>query len=91
MPFFSIIIPVFNKERFVAKTLKSVLSQSFIDFEIIIINDGSTDKSEVEILAITDERILYFLKENEGVAVARNLGIGKASADYICFLDADDG
>lgn len=90
MPFFSIIIPVFNKERFVAKTLKSVLSQSFIDFEIIIINDGSTDKSEAEILAITDERILYFLKENEGVAVARNLGIGKASADYICFLDADD-
>jgi glycosyltransferase involved in cell wall biosynthesis len=90
MPFFSIIIPVFNKERFVAKTLKSVLSQSFTDYEIIVINDGSTDKSEAEILSITDDRILYISKENEGVAVARNLGIEKASADYICFLDADD-
>lgn len=90
MPFFSIIIPVFNKERFVAKTLKSVLSQSFTDFEIIVINDGSTDKSEAEILAITDDRIHYFSKENEGVAVARNHGIVKAVADYICFLDADD-
>lgn len=90
MPRFSIIIPVFNKETFVAKTIKSVLSQTFADFEIIIINDGSTDKSEAEILAIADERILYFSKENEGVAVARNFGISKASANYICFLDADD-
>lgn len=90
MPRFSIIIPVFNKEMFVAKTIKSVLSQTFSDFEIIVINDGSTDKSEAEILSITDERIRYFSKENEGVAVARNFGISKASADYICFLDADD-
>ena len=90
MPSFSILIPVFNKEKFVAKTIKSVLSQTFADFEIIVINDGSTDKSEAEILAIADERIRYFSKKNEGVAVARNIGIAKASADYICFLDADD-
>lgn len=90
MPRFSILIPVFNKEKFVAKTIKSVLSQSFADFEIIVINDGSTDKSETEILALTDKRIHYLLKENEGVSVARNLGIEKASAEYICFLDADD-
>ena len=90
MPRFSIVIPVFNKEKFVAKTLKSVLSQTFADFEIIVINDGSTDKSEAEILAVVDERIRYFSKKNEGVAVARNFGISKASADYICFLDADD-
>jgi glycosyltransferase involved in cell wall biosynthesis len=90
MPYFSIIIPVFNKEMFVAKTIKSVLSQTFSDFEIIIINDGSTDESEAEILAIKDERINYFSKKNEGVAAARNYGIAKASADYICFLDADD-
>lgn len=90
MPRFSIIIPVFNKEKFVAKTIKSVLSQTFTDFEIIIINDGSTDKSESEILAITNERILYFSKKNEGVAVARNFGISKAVSNYICFLDADD-
>ncbi len=90
MPCFSIIIPVFNKEKFVSKTIKSVLSQTFSDFEIIVINDGSNDTSESEILAITDDRILYFSKENEGVAVARNFGIAKASAKYVCFLDADD-
>ena len=90
MPFFSIIIPVFNKERFVAKTLKSVLNQTFSDFEIIIINDGSTDQSETEILTHKDPKIHYFSKANEGVAIARNIGIEKARGEYICFLDADD-
>lgn len=90
MPYFSIVIPVYNKERFVAETLKSVLNQSFTDFEIIIINDGSTDKSEAKILDFNDDRIRYFSKENEGVAVARNFGIEKAASDYICFLDSDD-
>jgi glycosyltransferase involved in cell wall biosynthesis len=90
MPFFSIIIPVFNKERFVAKTLKSVLNQSFTDFEIIIVNDGSTDESEAKILSHKDSRIHYFSKSNEGVAIARNFGIEKAQGEYICFLDADD-
>lgn len=90
MPYFSIVIPVFNKERFVAKTLKSVLVQGFSDFEIIIVNDGSTDDSEAKIKAFNDSRIRYFSKENEGVAVTRNFGIEKATADFICFLDADD-
>lgn len=90
MPFFSIVIPVFNKEKFVAKTINSVLAQTFIDYEIILINDGSTDKSDVEILQFDDARIRYFSKPNEGVAVARNFGIAKATAAYICFLDADD-
>jgi glycosyltransferase involved in cell wall biosynthesis len=90
MPYFSIVIPVFNKEKFVPKTLESVLGQSFADFEIIIVNDGSTDESEARILEFTDNRIKYFSKKNEGVAVARNFGIEKASSDFICFLDADD-
>lgn len=90
MPFFSVIIPVYNKEKFVAKTLKSVLAQTFTDFEIVIVNDGSTDTSEAIIFSIKDPRIRYFSKSNEGVSVARNFGIEKASADYICFLDADD-
>ncbi|MCF6130448.1 glycosyltransferase [Flavobacterium sp. AS60] len=90
MPRFSVIIPVFNKEKFVAKTIKSVLSQTFTDFEIIILNDGSTDKSEQEILSVTNERIHYFFKQNEGVAKARNFGIEKATGEYLCFLDADD-
>jgi len=90
MPYFSIVIPVYNKEKFVAKTLKSVLDQTFSDFEIILVNDGSTDMSEARILEFEDSRIQYFSKKNEGVAIARNFGIEKASADYICFLDADD-
>ena len=90
MPYFSIIIPVYNKEKFVAKTIESVLSQTFTDYEIIIVNDGSTDKSEAKISVFKDNRIQYYSKKNEGVALARNFGIEKATADYICFLDADD-
>ena len=90
MATFSIIIPVFNKELFVSNTLKSVLSQTFSDFEIIVVNDGSTDDSEEIILTLQDERIRYFYKENEGVAVARNFGILQSKAAFICFLDADD-
>ncbi len=90
MPYFSIVIPVFNKENFVGKTLKSVLNQTYTDFEIIIINDGSTDKSETIIQTFQDDRIHYFSKVNEGVAVARNFGMEKAKCDFICFLDADD-
>jgi len=90
MPYFSIIIPVYNKEKFVAKTIESVLSQTFTDYEIIIVNDGSTDQSEAKISTFKDNRIKYYSKKNEGVALARNFGIEKATADYICFLDADD-
>ncbi|MBF6640095.1 glycosyltransferase family 2 protein [Flavobacterium sp. J49] len=90
MPYFSIVIPVFNKEKFVANTLKSVLSQTLTDYEIIIVNDGSTDNSEAIINSFSDDRIRYFLKENEGVAVARNFGIDKANGAFVCFLDADD-
>lgn len=90
MPFFSVIIPVFNKEQFLEKTLQSVLNQTFSDFEIIIVNDGSTDESETKILKFEDSRIRYFSKPNEGVSMAKNLGIEKSSSDFICFLDADD-
>lgn len=90
MPYFSVVIPVFNKENFIGNTLKSVLSQTFSDYEIIVINDGSTDQSEVIITAFSDQRIQYFLKENQGVAKARNYGLSKAKGDFICFLDADD-
>ncbi|NNT72786.1 glycosyltransferase [Flavobacterium sp. IMCC34852] len=90
MPYFSIVIPVFNKEEFVGNTLKSVLSQTFFDYEIIIVNDGSTDNSEAIINSFSDERIQYFFKKNEGVAAARNFGIDKAKGAFICFLDADD-
>lgn len=90
MPFFSVIIPLFNKEKFIEATLKSVLNQTFIDFEILIINDGSTDNSATIIEEFDDPRIRYFLKENAGVSSARNDGIKKAQSNYITFIDADD-
>ena len=90
MAFFSIIIPLYNKENFIENTLKSVLDQIFTDFEIIIINDGSTDNSHEKVLKFNDSRIQYFYKENEGVSVARNYGISKVKSNYITFIDADD-
>lgn len=84
MPFFSVIIPVYNKASFVGETLKSVLAQTYTDFEIIVINDGSTDTSETVIQGFNDSRIRYYRKANEGVAVARNEGIEKAQGDFIC-------
>ncbi|MDR7370892.1 glycosyltransferase family 2 protein [Flavobacterium aquidurense] len=90
MAFFSIIIPLYNKENFIENTMQSVLNQSFEDFEVIVINDGSTDKSEEKLLQLKDSRIRYYSKENEGVSVTRNFGIEKAQSNYIAFLDADD-
>jgi glycosyltransferase involved in cell wall biosynthesis len=90
MSFFSIIIPVYNKEKFISTTLKSVFNQTFQSFEVIIVNDGSSDNSEQEILKFDDNRIIYYSKQNEGVSKARNFGISKANSEYICFLDADD-
>jgi glycosyltransferase involved in cell wall biosynthesis len=90
MPFFSVIIPLFNKETFIENTLKSVLSQTFMDIEIIIINDGSTDSSEKKVKHFKDTRIRYYSKKNEGVSSTRNFGIEKALSSYICFIDADD-
>jgi len=89
-PYFSIIIPLFNKENFIKKTIESVLNQSFTYFELLIIDDGSTDNSLKKVSEFDDERIKLFTKKNEGVAIARNFGIQKAISTYICFLDADD-
>lgn len=90
MAFFSIIIPLYNKENFIENTMKSVLDQTFQDFEIIVVNDGSTDKSEEKLLQFKDSRIQYFSNQNEGASDARNFGIEKATSEYITFLDADD-
>jgi len=90
MPFFSVVIPLYNKQQFIGNTLKSLLNQTFDDFEILIVNDGSTDKSEAVVQTFSDNRIQYFSQENRGVSAARNVGISNANATYICFLDADD-
>ncbi|SDW89224.1 glycosyltransferase family 2 protein [Flavobacterium degerlachei] len=90
MIYFSVIIPLYNKEKFIEATLRSVLEQSFTDFEILIINDGSTDSSAEIIKKFNDPRIRYFSKENEGVSAARNFGIDKVQGEFIAFIDADD-
>ncbi len=88
----SIIIPVYNCEKYIERCVTSVLNQSFKDFELIIVNDGSTDKTK-EIctdLEKTDVRIKLYNKENGGVSAARNFGLEKATGDYISFMDGDD-
>lgn len=90
MSFFSVVIPLFNKETYIAATIQSVLQQSFFDYEILIVNDGSTDASETIVMGFSDSRINYFVTNNKGAAAARNLGIEKSKSPYIAFLDADD-
>lgn len=90
MPLISVIIPLYNKEKSIQKTIKSVLDQTYGDYEIIIINDGSTDKSEEEALKIDSQKIILLTTENKGVSKARNYGIQKSSGEIIAFLDADD-
>ena len=90
MPFFSIIIPLYNKEKFIENTIRSVLGQSFEDFELIVVNDGSTDKSLELVNKLKDKRIKTYSISNAGVSKARNFGIQKATSKLIVFLDADD-
>lgn len=88
----SVIIPLYNKAPYVAKTLESVKNQTFTDYECIIVNDGSTDNSAeiVERLTINDERFRLLDQENAGVSAARNRGIAESKGELLCFLDADD-
>jgi len=90
MPFFSVIIPLYNKAENIGDTLNSVLEQSFNDFEIILIDDGSTDNGLQIVQTIIDPRLHVFSKTNEGVSLARNYGVSKAQGKFVAFLDADD-
>ena len=92
MPFFSVIIPLYNKADYISDCLKSALNQTFNDYEIVIINDGSTDKSVsiVESLTSHSDKIKLYHQENLGVSAARNNGAQKATGIYLAFLDADD-
>lgn len=87
----SVIIPVYNAEKYLDKCLDSVINQSLKDIEIIIINDGSTDNS-IKIINkyLNDKRLVFFNRKNHGIGVTRNFGIKSAKGKYICFLDSDD-
>ena len=88
----SIIIPVYNVELYLERCLKSVLKQTYSNWECLIIDDGSTDESGklCDILASEDDRITAYHKDNEGLGLTRNYGIERATGDYICFVDSDD-
>ncbi|SNR66961.1 Glycosyl transferase family 2 [Maribacter sedimenticola] len=86
----SIIIPLYNKEQSIEKTISSVLCQSYTNFELLIVDDGSTDKSVAVVNGITDERIRLIEKDNGGVSSTRNTGVHAAKYEWISFLDADD-
>ena len=90
MPKISVIIPVYNAEETIKETIESVLSQTFSNFEIIVINDGSQDKTLEIVYRILDPRLKVFSYPNAGVSVTRNRGISQAAGDYVSFLDADD-
>ena len=90
MPLISVIIPLYNKEAIIEQSVKSVLLQSFKDFELIIVDDGSTDGSYEIVENIHDSRIRLIHQENGGPSKARNTGVYYAKGDWILFLDADD-
>lgn len=86
----SIIIPLYNSGKTIKKTLESILSQDYKDFEIIIINDGSTDNGVGIVESLNDKRIRVYSQDNGGVSVARNKGIEEAKGEWLMFFDADD-
>ena len=90
MPFFSVITPLYNKEDYIEATIKSVLNQTFDDFEMVIVDDGSTDNSLKILSQIKSSKINILVQENQGPSVARNKAIANAKGKYIAPLDADD-
>jgi len=91
-PLFSVVIPTYNRSNAVVKAVQSVLAQTYIHFEVIVVDDGSTDdtSSEIENLARNDNRVIYVFQENQERSASRNNGVALAKGAFICFLDSDD-
>ena len=89
-PVFSVVVPLYNKQAHIEKCIKSVLSQTYISFELIVVDDGSTDQSAAKVKQFDDARVRYIYQKNSGVSAARNTGIKAAVGQYVAFLDADD-
>lgn len=90
MPYFSIVIPTYNRAHIIARAIESVMTQSYEDWELIIVDDGSADDTENVINTYQDDRIKYFKQENAERGAARNNGTKNATGKYIFFLDSDD-
>ncbi|MEM4166724.1 MAG: glycosyltransferase [Candidatus Bilamarchaeaceae archaeon] len=88
--FFSVVIPLYNKLYYIGRTIKSVLSQTYMNYELIVVDDGSTDKSVDVVRKFDDKRIRIIQQKNAGESAARNRGINEAKYEFIAFLDADD-
>lgn len=88
--FFSIVIPTYNREHLISKTLDSILKQSFTDFEILVVDDGSTDNTEMLITQQYSQTVQYYKKENAERAAARNFGTQHANGKYVLWFDSDD-
>jgi glycosyltransferase involved in cell wall biosynthesis len=89
MPYVSVIIPTYNRSNFITETIDSVLAQTYLDFEIIIVDDGSTDNT-LEVLSLYGEKIKIIQQDNQGQGPARNAGIKSSKGEWIAFLDSDD-
>ena len=89
-PFFSIIIPTFNRAHLLVRAIESVVGQTYSGWELLVIDDGSTDETERVVREFEDTRIHYFYKSNGGESSARNYGLSRAAGQYICLLDSDD-
>jgi glycosyltransferase involved in cell wall biosynthesis len=89
-PIVSIVIPLYNGEKYICRTLNSVLNQSYKDFEVIVVNDGSTDNGAKKVTDFSNPKITLVHQQNSGVSAARNKGIEIGKGEYFAFLDADD-
>ena len=89
-PFFSVVVPVHNRAQLLGNALGSVLAQTCQDFEVVVVDDGSTDNPKGIVAALADPRIRFFSQDNRGASVARNAGIDAARGRFIAFLDSDD-
>jgi glycosyltransferase involved in cell wall biosynthesis len=90
MPYFSVIIPTYNRASIIDRAINAVLQQSFDDVEIIVVDDGSTDATAAVVRSISSPKLTYIYQENKGVCAARNLGASKATGKYLLFYDSDD-
>ncbi len=90
LPFFSIVMPTFNRADLIIDSIKTAINQDYPNFEVIVVDDGSTDNTESVVMALQNPRIRYHKKNNEERAVARNTGTQLATGDYVTFFDSDD-